>query len=69
MVTGNHTELCWLGLENTPTASLQRGKIPNHYGKYPRYDSKLSDSEALEFGECGVLLHCHCSQVHSALGW
>ena len=34
-----------LGPLNTPTASLQRGKIPPH-NECPRYDTKLSDGEA-----------------------
>ena len=32
-----------LGLLNTPTASLQRGKTPPNY--YPGYDTKQSDGE------------------------
>ena len=35
----------WLGLLNTPTASLQRGKTP-HSNEYPVYDTKQSDGEA-----------------------
>ena len=32
-----------LGLQNSPTASLQRGKTPNN--KCPGYDTKQSDGE------------------------
>ena len=34
----------WLMLPNTPTASLQKGKNPPN--ECPRYDARLSDSEA-----------------------
>ena len=34
----------WLGLENTPTASLQQGNTPHN--EYPGYDIKQSDGEA-----------------------
>ena len=34
-----------LGLQNTPTAPLQRGKTPPH--EYPGYDTKRSDAETL----------------------
>ena len=50
-----------LGLQNTPTASLQRGKTPPN--ECPGYDTKQSD------GECGLPLHCHCSQVPSGSEW
>ena len=36
---------CRLGLLNTPTASLQKGKTPSH-DECPVYDTKQSDSEA-----------------------
>ena len=35
---------CRLGLQNTPTVSLQRGKTSSN--KCPRYDTKQSDDEA-----------------------
>ena len=34
----------WLGLQNTPTAFLQRGKTPTN--KCPGYDTKQSDGLA-----------------------
>ena len=42
----------WLGLQNTLTASLQRGKTS--FNKWSRYDTKQSDDETpimLEFWE------------------
>ena len=43
----------WLGLEDTPTASLQRSQTPTN--ECPVYDTKQSDREVpvmIEFGEC-----------------
>ena len=50
---------------------LCRGVIlpPN---ECPGYDTKQSDGEVpvmLELWECGISLHCHCSQVHSDPEW
>ena len=37
-----------------------------HHNECPAYYIKQSEGEAsgLRFGECGVPIHCHCSQVH-----
>ena len=59
---------CRLRLYNTPTASLQRSKTPTN--KCSRYDIKQSDGEVpVSFGERGVPLHCHRSQVHFSPEW
>ena len=34
-----------LGLLNTPTASLQKGKTPIPHNMFPGYDTKQSDDE------------------------
>ena len=56
-----------LGLKNISTASLQTVKTPPN--ERLGYDIKQSDGEAgcscENLGECGVSLHCNCSQVHS----
>ena len=52
-----------LGLWNTPTEPMERGKPPSE-----RYDMEQSDWEIavmLKLWEYGVLLNCHRSQVHS----
>ena len=59
-----------LGLKNTPTASLQRGKTP----PTSVLDMTLNNlmvrfQQCWSFGECGVPLHCHRSQVHSGPEW
>ena len=46
---------------------LCRGVGPLLPNECPGYDTKQSDGEVPAFGECGVLLHCHHSQVHSGL--
>ena len=61
-----------LRLWNTPTASLQRGKTPHPPNEWPGYDTKnllLRFQYCWSFRECGVPLHCHCSQVHSGREW
>ena len=54
-------------LLNTPTASLQRGKTSV-------LDITLNNlmvrfQQCWSFGDCGVPLHCHRSQVHSGPEW
>ena len=50
----------WLGMHNTPTASLQRGKTP------PTSDMNMTlDNLMVSFGEGKAPFHCVCSQVHS----
>ena len=42
-------------------------EVSNFPNKCPEFSTKQSDGEALvmmEFWECGVSPHCHCSQVH-----
>ena len=62
-----------LGLENTPTASLQRGKTSPPHNKCPVYDTKQSDGEVpVMLGLLGMQstpslqgpLHC---KVHSGM--
>ena len=64
------TLLSRLGLQNTLTAPLLRGKTPTT----SVLDMTLNDlmvrfQQCWIFGECGVPLHCHCSQVHSGPEW
>ena len=59
-----------LGMYNTPTASLQRGKTHT----MSILDMTLNNlmvkfQQCWSFGECGVPLHCHRSQVHSGPEW
>ena len=47
---------------------LSRWVRPPPNKKCPGYDTKQSDGEApltVEFGECGMTLHCHCSQIYT----
>ena len=53
-------KLSWLGLYNTQTTSLQRGKIPPHH-KCPGYDTKKPD------GEASVMLELWGTQNTSSL--
>ena len=60
----------WLGLQNTPTKSLQRATTP------PRnvLDTTINHSmvmphQWLSFGVWRVPLHCHRYQVHSGSEW
>ena len=53
-----------------PTRSLQRSKTPPY--KCPGYDTKLHlilRFQSWSSRKCGVLLHCHYSQVHFNLKW
>ena len=70
MSSNNKQFLRRLGLQNTPTVSLYRGKIKSD--ECPGCDIKQSDSEVrvmLDLGECGVPLHYHFSQVLSVPEW
>ena len=69
------SDLCvlpsWLGLKNTLTASLQRGETPLPTSVL---DMTLNNlivrfEQCWSFGEYGVPLHCHRSQVHSGPEW
>ena len=61
------TDLLWWHVVKTaPTVSLKRGKTPSY--ECPRYDTKhlmVRFQKGWSFGECGVPLRCHHSQVHS----
>ena len=51
---------------------LQKGNYPHSApNKCLGYDTKLSDGEpsVWTLGECGILLHCYYSQIHSDLEW
>ena len=59
-----------LGLQNTLTAPLKRGKTP----LMSVLDMTLNNlmvriQQCWSFGECGVPLHCHCSRDHSGPEW
>ena len=56
-----------LGLYNTPTASLQRGKTPTN--KCPGYDTKQSDCEALVMLELWLIGSTPSSPSLPALLW
>ena len=59
-----------LGLQNTLTASLQRGKTLPTSVLYMILNNMISRrQECLSFGECRVCCHCHRSQVHSGPEW
>ena len=60
----------WLGLQNRTTASLKRGKTP----QTSVLDMTLNNlmvrfQQCWSFGECGVPLYCHRSQIHSGSAW
>ena len=61
----------WLGLQNTLTASLQRGKHPLMSVLDMTLNNLMARLQPCRFGECGVPLHrhCHSSQVHSDPEW
>ena len=60
-----------LGLLNTPTAPLQRGKTPRPMSVLIMTLNNLMVSFQLcwGFGEYGGPLQCHCSQVLSGPAW
>ena len=56
------------GMRNTP--SLQRGKSPTTSVLDVTLNNLMVKLQwCWSFGECGVPLHCHRSQVHSGLEW
>ena len=48
---------------------LCNGVRPPFHNECSGYDTKQSDGEVPVMLECGVPLHCHCSQVHSGPKW
>ena len=59
-----------LGLQNTPTASLQRGNTPPTSVLHMTLNNLMVRfQQYCSFGECGVPLYCHRSQVHSGSEW
>ena len=59
-----------LGLQNTLTAHLQRGKnAPTIVLDMTLNNLIVRFQQCWSFGECGVPLYCHCSQVHSGPDW
>ena len=58
----------WLGLQNTMTASLQRGKtFPTSTLDMTRNNLMVRFQYCWNFRECGVFLHCYYSLAHSGL--
>ena len=59
-------------VKNKLTVSLQGGKSLIHTNECPVYNTNLYLKLRLLswiFGECGLSLHCHNSQIHSVLDW
>ena len=50
---------------------VSAARYTNPTKKCPVYDTKPSDGEApiLDFGECGISLHCYYYQVNSYPEW
>ena len=60
----------WLELENTPTTSLHRDKIPLHRPMIvldTTLNNLMTRQQSRSFGVCRECFHCHCFQVHSIL--
>ena len=59
-----------LGLKNTSTALLQRGRtLPMSVLHMTQKNLMVRFQWCWSFGECRASLHCHWSHVHSGLDW
>ena len=60
-----------LELQNTPTASLQRGKTPTPTSVLDMTlnNQMVKFQQCWSFGEYGIPLYCHLSQVNSGPEW
>ena len=55
-----------LGLQNTPTVSLQKRQEPHPISVLDMtLNNLMIRLQSWSVGECRVPLHCHCSQGHS----
>ena len=50
-----------LGLQNSPSAPLQKGKTPYQCAGYDTKFHLMVRLQSWKFGGCGLLLHCHYS--------
>ena len=53
---------------DTPNASQQRAKIPQMSVQVVILKNLMMMLQPRRFGEFGVLLHCHCSKIHTGPG-